>query len=275
MKVSVLRGRFVAISAYTARVQQSERLGAILERLSRNGSVSVSDIAGDLSVSPATIRRDLRLLEDQRLLGRTHGGAVPQGVLYELPLRYKSSRHQQEKLRVAREAASRVLDDWAVGLTGGTTTTEVARALVDRQGLTVVTNALNIASELAVRPNLKLVVTGGVARAESYELVGPIAEASLEGLNLDIVFLGVDGISPGAGLTTHHEIEARTNRALIDRARQVIVVADSSKIGKVAFARICDLAGVDELIIDSTADREALAEIEAAGVVVTVVEQNE
>lgn len=266
---------FVAISAYTARVQQSERLGAILERLSRNGSVSVSDIAADLSVSPATIRRDLRLLEDQRLLGRTHGGAVPQGVLYELPLRYKSSRHQQEKLRVAREAASRVLDDWAVGLTGGTTTTEVARALVDRQGLTVVTNALNIASELAVRPNLKLVVTGGVARAESYELVGPIAEASLEGLNLDIVFLGVDGISPGAGLTTHHEIEARTNRALIDRARQVIVVADSSKIGKVAFARICDLAGVDELIIDSTADREALAEIEAAGVVVTVVEQNE
>lgn len=263
------------MSTYTPRVQQSERLGAILERLSRNGSVSVSDIAGDLAVSPATIRRDLRLLEDQRLLGRTHGGAVPQGVLYELPLRYKSSRHQQEKRRVAREAASRVLDGWAVGLTGGTTTTEVARALVDRQGLTVVTNALNIASELAVRPNLKLVVTGGVARAESYELVGPIAEASLEGLNLDIVFLGVDGISPGAGLTTHHEIEARTNRALIDRARQVIVVADGSKIGKVAFARICDLAGVDELIIDSTADREALAEIEDAGVVVTVVEHNE
>jgi DeoR family transcriptional regulator of aga operon len=256
------------------RVQQSERLGLILERLSMNGSVSVAEIAADLSVSPATIRRDLRLLETQRLLGRTHGGAVPQGVLYELPLRYKSSRRQHDKLRIAREAASRVTDGWAVGLTGGTTTTEVARALVDRQQLTVVTNALNIASELAVRPNLKLVVTGGVARAESYELVGPIAEASLEGLNLDMVFVGVDGISPQAGLTTHHEIEARTNRALIDRARRVTVVADSSKIGKVAFARICQLTRAEELITDGAADPEALEEIEAAGLRVTVVAES-
>ena len=199
-------------------MQQSERLGVILERLSANGSVSVAEIAASLDVSAATIRRDLRLLERQRLLGRTHGGAVPQGVLYELPLRYKSARQPQEKLRIAREAASRVADGWAIGLTGGTTTTEVARALVERQELTIVTNALNIASELAVRPNLKLVVTGGVARAQSYELVGPIAEASLEGLNLDMTFLAVDGISPRAGLTTHHEIEAHTNRALVDRA---------------------------------------------------------
>src|SRR5205823_3653417 len=155
------------------------------------------------------------------LLARTHGGAVAQGVLYELPLRYKGARHQEEKLRIAREAASRVSDGEAIGLTGGTTTTEVARVLVERQRLTVVTNALNIASELAVRPNLKLVVTGGVARAESYELVGPIAEASLEGLNLDMVFLAVDGISLRAGLTTHHEIEAGTNRALMARADRV------------------------------------------------------
>jgi DeoR family transcriptional regulator, aga operon transcriptional repressor len=252
-------------------MQQSERLGAILERLSSEGSVSVVDIATALEVSTATIRRDLRLLEEQRLLGRTHGGAVPQGVLYELPLRYKSTRQPEQKLRIAREAATRVLEGWAIGLTGGTTTTEVARALVDRPRLTVVTNALNIASELAVRPNLKLVVTGGVARPESYELVGPIAEASLQGLNLDVVFLAVDGISPDAGLTTHHEIEAGTNRALMERARRVIVVADSSKIGRVTFARICDLAGVDELITDDGADREAIAAVEAGGVSVTIV----
>jgi DeoR family transcriptional regulator of aga operon len=252
-------------------MQQSERLGAILERLSSEGSVSVVDIATALEVSTATIRRDLRLLEEQRLLGRTHGGAVPQGVLYELPLRYKSTRQPEQKLRIAREAATRVLEGWAIGLTGGTTTTEVARALVDRPRLTVVTNALNIASELAVRPNLKLVVTGGVARPESYELVGPIAEASLQGLNLDVVFLAVDGISPDAGLTTHHEIEAGTNRALMERARRVIVVADSSKIGRVTFARICDLAGVDELITDDGADREAIAAVEAGGVPVTIV----
>jgi DeoR family transcriptional regulator, aga operon transcriptional repressor len=252
-------------------MQQPERLGKILERLSRDGSVSVAEIAASLDVSAATVRRDLRLLESQRLLGRTHGGAVPQGVLYELPLRYKTGKQTQEKLRIAKEASQRVHDGWAIGLTGGTTTTEVARALVDRQELTIVTNALNIASELAVRPNLKLVVTGGVARSQSYELVGPIAEASLEGLNLDMMFLAVDGISPRAGLTTHHEIEAHTNRALVGRANQVTVVADSSKIGKVAFARICEMAAVDELITDAGAEREAIAMIEDAGVRVTVV----
>jgi DeoR family transcriptional regulator of aga operon len=252
-------------------MQQPERLGAILERLSADGTISVTQLADAFAVSPATIRRDLRLLESQRLLGRTHGGAVPQGVLYELPLRYKSARQHQEKLRIAREAGSRVVDGWAVGLTGGTTTTEVARVLVERQRLTVVTNALNIASELAVRPNLKLVVTGGVARAESYELVGPLAEASLEGLNLDVVFLAVDGISAAAGLTTHHEIEAGTNRALLERARQVVVVADSSKLGRVAFARICDLSDVDELITDDEADPEALAALGDGGLVITTV----
>lgn len=252
-------------------MQRAERMGAILERLSADGSVSVADIATELDVSAATVRRDLRLLEDQRLLGRTHGGAVPQGVLYELPLRYKSARQHQQKLRIAREAASRVADGWAIGLTGGTTTTEVARVLVERRRLTVVTNALNIASELAVRPNLKLVVTGGVARPESYELVGPIAEASLEGLNLDMVFLAVDGISSGAGLTTHHEIEAGTNHALLQRARHVTVVADSSKIGRVAFARICPMTEVDELITDTGADRAALAALRDAGLAVTTV----
>ena len=252
-------------------MQQAERLGAIMERLSLDGSVNVAEIARELEVSSATVRRDLRLLEGQRLLGRIHGGAVPQGVLYELPLRYKSTRQAEEKRRIAREAATRVVDGWAIGLTGGTTTTEVARALVDQPRLTIVTNALNIASEIAVRPNLKLVVTGGVARAESYELVGPIAEASLEGLNLDMVFLSVDGISPEAGLTTHHEIEAGTDRALIERASRVTVVADSSKIGKVAFARICQLGDVDELITDDGAEPAAVAAFQDRGVTVTTV----
>jgi DeoR family transcriptional regulator of aga operon len=252
-------------------VQQSQRLSAILERLAADGSLGVVQIARELGVSPATVRRDLALLESQRLLGRTHGGAVPQGVLYELPLRYKSTRHAEEKRRIAREAAGRVAEGWAIGLTGGTTTTEVARALVDRPRLTVVTNALNIAAEIAVRPNLKLVVTGGVARAESYELVGPIAEASLQGLNLDMVFLSVDGIAPRAHLTTHHEQEAGTDRALIERANRVCVVADSSKLGVVAFARICELDAVDELITDDGADPEQIAELSERGVRVTTV----
>jgi DeoR family transcriptional regulator, aga operon transcriptional repressor len=252
-------------------MRQADRLSSVLERLSGNGSVGVGDLASELGVSAATIRRDLRLLEDQHLLTRTHGGAVAHGVLYELPLRYRSARHGEEKLRIAREAATRVSEGTAIGLTGGTTTTEVARALVATPRLTVVTNSLNIASELAVRPNLKLVVTGGVARAESYELVGPLAEAALAGLNLDLVLVGVDGISARAGLTTHHEIEAHTNRALIDRASTVIVVADSSKLGVVAFAQICALHRATEVITDAAAPPAAIAELEADGVRVTVV----
>jgi len=252
-------------------VRQADRLSAILERLSNGGSVTASGLSRDLEVSPATIRRDLQLLERQRLLARTHGGAVAHGVLYELPLRYKTARHREEKRRIAAAAAERVADGSAVGLTGGTTTTEVGRALATRENVTVVTNALNIASELAVRPNVKLVVTGGVARSESYELVGPLAEQSLEELNLDIVFVGVDGIDPDAGLTTHHEIEAHTNRALIDRSRLAVVVADSSKIGQVGFARICELSRIDEIITDTAAEARVLRTIEEAGVRVTTV----
>lgn len=250
-------------------MRQSDRLSAILEQLSRNGGVSVADLAGSFSVSPATIRRDLQLLEQQRLVTRVHGGAVASGVLYELPLRYKAARQQEEKRRIAVAAAQLVADGMTVGLTGGTTTTEVARSLVERSGLTVVTNALNLASELAVRSNLKLLVPGGVARPESYELVGPIAEAGLDGLNLDLVFLGVDGISVKTGCTTHHEVEAYTNRALIERANRVVVVADSSKLGRVAFARICTVAEVDELITDRGADPLQVGVLEDAGLTVS------
>ena len=123
-----------------------------------------------------------------------------------------------------------------------------------------------------MRPNLKLVVTGGVARTESYELVGPLAESALASLNLDLVVIGVDGIDVHAGFTTHHEVEAHTNRALIERARQVIVAADSSKIGQVAFARICDLDEVHEVITDAAADPAQIEAIRAAGIEVTLVE---
>ena len=141
-------------------VQRHERHGFILERIASNGHVSVRELADELQVSTASVRRDLEFLEGQKSLARTHGGAVAGGVIYELPLRYRAGRHEEEKRRIAARAAVRVANDGAVvGLTGGTTTTEVARCLVDRTQLTVVTNALNIATELVVRPTVKLVVT--------------------------------------------------------------------------------------------------------------------
>jgi len=253
-------------------MRQEERMGLILEELAGGGSVGVAQIAAKLGVSTASIRRDLQLLEKQHLLSRTHGGAVANSTAYELPLRYRSGRHREEKRRIAAAAAARVGDDVAsVGLTGGTTTTEVARRLADRQGLTVVTNALNIAAELAVRPDIKLIVTGGAARSESYELVGPLAETTLEGINLDLAIVGVDGITRAGGLTTHHDIEAHTNRVLISRARRVIVVADGSKVGRLAFSRICDVASIDELITDAAAPAPELRRLADAGVVITSV----
>jgi DeoR family transcriptional regulator of aga operon len=252
-------------------MRQAERLSVVLETLGSDGAVDVATLVERLGVSPATIRRDLELLQEQRMLTRTHGGAVAHDVLYELPLRYKAARHQEEKQRIAAQAATRVTDGAVVGLTGGTTTTEVARSLLDLRGITVVTNALNIAGELAIRADLKLVVTGGTARTESYELVGPMAEQALERVNLDLAFVGVDGIAIGAGLTTHHEIEAQTNRTLIERARHVVVVTDSSKLGRVAFAQICSLESVHELITDAGAAPETIRGISDAGVAVTVV----
>jgi DeoR family transcriptional regulator of aga operon len=252
-------------------MRQSERLSAILEQLASDGTVDVAGLADRFGPSAATVRRDLQLLEEQRMLSRTHGGAVARDVLYELPLRYKAARHQGEKTRIATEAAKRVTDGAIIGFTGGTTTTEVSRRIVDRRGITVVTNALNIAGELAIRADLKLVVTGGTARTESYELVGPVAEQALERLNLDIAFVGVDGITVQAGLTTHHEVEAHTNRSMIDRARRVVVVTDSSKIGRVAFAQICRIDRVDEMITDDAATAAAIRDLRDTGVAVRVV----
>ncbi|HEY6494322.1 MAG TPA: DeoR/GlpR family DNA-binding transcription regulator, partial [Trebonia sp.] len=252
-------------------MHKSARLSAILEQLATSGTVDVSGLAKELAASPATIRRDLAALERQRLLARTHGGAVAHAVSYELPLRYKGVRYAEEKRRIAEAAVALMSEGMAVGLTGGTTATEVARALPDRQQLTIVTNALNIASELGVRPNIKLIVTGGLARNQSYELSGPIAEASLAGLNLDIAFIGVDGVDAKAGCTTHEEVEAHTNSVMIAHARRVVLVADHSKIGRVTFARICEATAVDELISDTGADAAAVKALSDAGVHVTLV----
>jgi DeoR family transcriptional regulator of aga operon len=251
-------------------VSKTERLGRILELLARDGTVTVADLAGELRVSDATVRRDLQALGEQRLLERSHGGAVAHGTAHELPVRYRTGR-SDEKRRIARAAAELVTDGIAIALTGGTTTTEVARMLAARQDLTVVTNALNIAVELAIRPNLKLIVTGGVARSASYELVGSLADATLRGLYVDLAFVGVDGVDAERGLTTQNEVEATTNRALMARANRTVVVADASKLGRVAFAQIAGIGDADELITNTGADAEQVERLRAAGLVVTCV----
>jgi DeoR family transcriptional regulator of aga operon len=252
-------------------MRQQDRLGLVLEILNRQNTVGVLELAAQLSVSAATIRRDLQLLESQQLLSRTHGGAVSTGVVYELPMRYRGGQRQEAKQAIAQCAAQLLAPgDLAVAINGGSTTTEVARALAGRAGLRVVTNALNIAADLAVRPNIDLVVCGGSARRQSYELVGPLAEMTLAHLNVEAAFIGVDGLSATAGLTTHSELEAHTDRALLRAASRVIVVADSTKLGQRSFARICELRDVSDIVTDDDADLAQITELERAGVRVHV-----
>ncbi|MCO8269180.1 DeoR/GlpR family DNA-binding transcription regulator [Actinoplanes sp. TRM 88003] len=252
-------------------LRRAERVSAILERVSEHGSVDAGDLAELFRVSPATIRRDLQVLEDQRLLSRTHGGAVAMDVAYELPVRYRTGQHREEKSTIARVVASMLpKGPLTLGLTGGTTTHMLARLLADRVDLTVVTNALNIAGELALRPRLKLIMTGGVSRTQSYELVGPIADNALQGLNIEVAVVGVDGITARGGLTTHDEIEANTNATMIRRADQVIVVADGSKVGKVCLAGISPVTDVAALVTDVSADIREVEAIRDTGTEVLV-----
>ena len=245
------------------------RLDTILDLLSQRGNLGVEELVGALQVSAATVRRDLDTLAEQQLLTRTHGGAVPAAASYDLPLRYKATRFADAKVQIARACAAMVQPGQVVGLNGGTTTTEVARALVRRSDLasgedqptvTVVTNALNIATELAVRRHVKIVVVGGVARPQSYELIGPLADAALAQVNLDLMFLGVDAIDVEHGATAAHEGEASVNRQLVARAGRVVVPADHSKLGRSAFAGICGIDEVDVLLTD----REPAPDIAAA-----------
>ncbi|HXS64468.1 MAG TPA: DeoR/GlpR family DNA-binding transcription regulator [Streptosporangiaceae bacterium] len=256
------------------------RWNALLELLAADGQVTVEKAAQELGVSAATVRRDFDDLAAQQMLTRIRGGAVAQAVTYDLPLRYKSERHPTEKQRIGAVAAAMIRPGQIAGINGGTTTTEVARALAVRADLqsggplspavTLVTNALNIATELAVRQNIKIVTTGGVARPQSYELTGPLATGVLEQVVLDVAIIGVDGIDAEVGATAHHEGEASINRLMTKRAARVIVTADSSKAGRRAFARICAAQDVDVLVTDSGIDQAQVARLTEAGVQVVL-----
>ncbi|NYH77072.1 DeoR family transcriptional regulator of aga operon [Actinopolyspora biskrensis] len=261
-------------------MNRHERLSTLLDLVGQRERVDVDEMAAELDVSAATVRRDLDQLAEQQLLSRTRGGAVASNVAYDLPLRHKSARHAPEKQRISAAAARLVRPGMVVGLNGGTTTTEVARAIATRTdlpergespSLTVVTNALNIANELVVRPHIKIVVTGGVARQHSFELAGPLGTRVLDEITLDLLFLGVDAIDPTLGAYAHHEGEASINQLMASRAAHVAVVADSSKLGHRAFARICRSSGVHTLITNEGATDELVSAFRGEGTQVQVV----
>ena len=249
-----------------------QRRRAILDELEAAGSVSVAALSERLRVSDMTIRRDLEALSGRGLLKKVHGGALPvaNGEV-EQHFAQKRKLNHPEKAAVAREAARLVTDGDTVVFSAGTTTWHVADAL--RPGgkdLAFITNSTNIAMTLQENGWEMIVLSGGVFRTPSDALVGTFANRTLGALNADILFLGVHGVHPDAGLTTPNTAEAETDRCLIEGARKVVALADHTKLGVVALARIALLSEVDVLITDDKAPAGMLREIEGAGVEVIV-----
>jgi DeoR family transcriptional regulator, aga operon transcriptional repressor len=260
-------------------MKRPERMNALLELLGERGRLDVDEAATALEVSAATMRRDMDALAEQQLLTRTRGGAVLSSITYELPIRYKRGHHAAQKQAVADAAAAMVVRGDVVGLSGGTTTTEIARALATRPEfaeagpqahLTIVTNSLNIANELAVRPQIKIVLTGGVAHARSFELSGPFSELVLRQLTLDVAFIGVNGVDPRWGATVHDEAEATTNRLMAERAARAVVVADSSKLGVRCFAHVGGADVFGTFITDAGMDAASRKEFSDSGMQLVV-----
>jgi DeoR family transcriptional regulator of aga operon len=248
-------------------VHRDERLRKIVELVESAAlPVTVDWLAGELQVSAATIRRDIVVLERQGSLARSWGRVGRLGGFVEQPIGERAAQHPAEKRRIA-EAAARYVDDGAlVGLTGGTTCVAVARTIANRQRLTVVTNSLSVAVQLAPRSNIRLIMSGGEARQASFELSGPLAAQAFSAFNLDLAIVGVDGIDAWAGCTTYDYAEANTNATLVQRAAKTIVVADSSKLGRAGFARICEVGAVSLIITDSGATDEQIAPFAKEGV---------
>jgi len=253
-----------------------KRAKEILRLLLSHGKASVEELTQLFATSPASIRRDLVRLEERGLVHRTHGGAMLAGQTYE-PFRFDASFHVREgrfapeKQRIAIKAADLVQENETIGFTAGTTTTQVARALRLRNGLHIITNAVNIGMELSSSNGLDTTLTGGCMRwPGAFSLIGP---ATLEALNvvmMDKVFVGVCGIDPQHGATTIEADEAAVFRAMTRRAKQVIVVADSSKVGMTSPAVICPVTDVDILITDDGISDEAIKAFQRSHVQVII-----
>jgi DeoR family transcriptional regulator of aga operon len=254
-----------------------KRAKEILRLLLSHGKTSVEELTRLFATSPASVRRDLTRLEERGLVHRTHGGALLAGHVYE-PFRFDASFHVREerfaaeKGRIAMAAADLVQENETIGLTAGTTTTQVARVLRLRTGLHIVTNAVNIGMELNASNGLDTTLTGGSLRwPGAFSLIGPTALESLNTVVMDKVFIGVCGIDPELGATIIEAEEAAVFRAMTRHAKQVVIVADSSKVGMISPAVICPVTDIDILITDDGVSNDAVKAFKRQGVQIVTV----
>ncbi|GGG95565.1 DeoR/GlpR family DNA-binding transcription regulator [Silvibacterium dinghuense] len=259
-------------------LKQHDRAKRILHLLLEKGKGSVDELAAAVNASPASIRRDLIELEQRGLINRTHGGAEVPGQTSYKPFRFdaafslREERFADEKRRIALAAAELVVENDTIALSPGTTTTQIARSLRHREGIHIVTSAINIGMELSSQPNMKVTVTGGAIRwPGSFSLVGATAYEALQRLFFDKVFMGATGIHPEHGLTVIESDEALILSEMVKHGKQVIAVVDASKLGMVSTSQVCPPQKIHTIITDDSVAAETIESFAQVGVPVIAV----
>jgi DeoR/GlpR family transcriptional regulator of sugar metabolism len=248
-----------------------ERQRRILSRLKREGQLSVAEIVRQFSVSQATARRDLESLAAQGKVRRVHGGVIAiDQAPPELPILEREAEQADEKRRIGEAAARLVSDGETVFLGSGTTVVEVARALRGRSSLTVITNSLPVVNMLAGLPEITVICLGGMLRDSELSFIGHITEGALAEVHAAKVFIGTRGLSLEHGLTNDYLQETLTDRAILKTGGQVIIVADHTKINRVATARLAPLSAVQTFVTDSQAGLEFIKTLRRKGIQVLV-----
>ena len=253
-------------------MNQTARHKYILEKLKVEGGVKVVDLCEKLKVSSVTIRKDLKLLEDKKLVYRTHGGGTSsKPYTVDKHVSEKEKIKADEKSRIGLKAASLIEPNDCIIIASGTTVLSLAKILKPQGNLTVITAALNVALELSTNPNIEVIMLGGVLRKNSTSVTGHYAETILEDFSGSKLFLGVDGIDMDFGLTTTNVLEAQLNRKMIRAAQKTIVLADSTKFGKRGFGKICGLEDIEQVITDDGISPHAKEKLVSMGIQVTIV----
>jgi DeoR/GlpR family transcriptional regulator of sugar metabolism len=250
-----------------------ERRSLIISKFEQGGTITITELAGLFNVSEMTIRRDLTILENEGLLRRVHGGAVSgRGRSYEPPLIVRNQNSIRSKQLIGKRAAEWVKEGDCIALDVGSTTFEIAQCLLKRQNLTVITPSIHIANLLSNQVGIRTIITGGIIRLGEASLIGELAQKAFENLYVDKLFLAVGGINEKAGFTEYNWDDTLVKKAMIQSAKQVIVVSDSTKFGNVAFAHISSFREVHHLITDKMPPAGILVKLKESNVSFEVVD---
>lgn len=244
-----------------------ERREDIVSLIHLNGRVKVSELSERYGISEVSIRKDLEHLEMQGQLSRVHGGAVGVGKMYvgmDLAERYRTN--SLSKKRLAREIAALIDDNDTIIMNSGTTLSYVIRALAGKRNITIVTNSVQNASEASLTSSFGVIMLGGEFESKYQFTYGESAEEQLSNYHASKCILSVDGISADSGLTLFYSTEVSLVRRMIESSKEVIVAADSTKIGRQAFAKVTNIESAGVIVTNSDADPDELSRISAAGV---------